>query len=200
MLVNIGTGSQISVLSDSWFEGPGIEARPLTADSYLLVGAALCGGAAYAALEHFFREYAAAAGGKDQPQYGIMQSFLTAPRGSAQDWQIRTTFSGTRENPKDTGSVTGIRLDNFHPAAMIRGVLNGMVRELHDLYRVIQSGTGITRTRLIASGNGIRKNSALQDILQECFGMKPAIEQHEEEAAFGAALFAHSALSQNESA
>ena len=57
ILVNIGTGSQISVLSHSFFQGKGIEARPFTADSYLLAGAALCGGSAYAALERFFREY-----------------------------------------------------------------------------------------------------------------------------------------------
>lgn len=194
ILVNIGTGSQISVLSDTCFEGPGIEARPFTADSYLLVGAALCGGAAYAGLERFFREYAVAAGGKDQPQYEIMQRFLAEPWDRTRDWQVRTTFSGTRENPADTGSVTGIRLDNFRPASLIRGVLNGMAQELYDLYRVIQSGTGIARTRLVASGNGVRKNSALQDILQERFGMKPETGQPEEEAAFGAALFAHSAL------
>lgn len=111
MLVNIGTGSQISVLSDSWFEGPGIEARPLTADSYLLVGAALCGGAAYAALEHFFREYAAAAGGKDQPQYGIMQSFLTAPRGSAQDYKDYLF--------RHAGKSQRHRLRNRHPAGQL---------------------------------------------------------------------------------
>ena len=198
VLVNIGTGSQISVLSDTCFESSGIEARPFTADSYLLVGAALCGGAAYAALERFFREYAVAAGGKDQPQYDIMQEFLTEPHDPAQNWLVRTAFLGTRENPEDTGSITGIRLDNFRPAALIRGVLNGMAQELYDLYRIIQQGVGISCTRLIASGNGVRKNSALQDILQERFGMKPEIEQHEEEAAFGAALFAHSALSQNE--
>lgn len=200
VLVNIGTGSQISVLSGTCFESSGIEARPFTADSYLLVGAALCGGAAYAALERFFREYAIAAGGKDQPQYDIMQAFLAEPHDSTQDWQVRTAFSGTRENPEDSGSMTGIRLDNFHPAALIRGVLSGMAQELYDLYRVIWQGTGISCARLVASGNGVRKNSALQDILQERFEMRLEIEPHEEEAAFGAALFAHSALSPNESA
>lgn len=54
VLVNVGTGSQISVLTDSYCEIPGVETRPLTKDFYLLVGAAICGGSAYAALESFF--------------------------------------------------------------------------------------------------------------------------------------------------
>lgn len=194
-LVNIGTGSQISVLSHAHFQGKGIEARPFTADSYLLVGAALCGGSAYAALERFFREYAVAAGGADMPQYGIMQKLLEGLANPAGSWTVRTSFLGTRENPDETGSVSGIRLDNFRPAALIRGVLSGMAEELYGLYRIIQSEAGLSPTRLMASGNGVRKNTALQDILQARFGMPIAIVEHQEEAAYGAAVAATAFLS-----
>lgn len=44
LLVNIGTGGQISVLSDQYFAEDGIEARPFLDGKYLLVGASLCGG------------------------------------------------------------------------------------------------------------------------------------------------------------
>ena len=44
VLLNMGTGGQISVLSDKIFEDKGIETRPITEDKYLLVGASLCGG------------------------------------------------------------------------------------------------------------------------------------------------------------
>lgn len=57
-------------------------------------------------------------------------------------WQVRTTFAGTRSNPQDSGSITGIRTGNFHPAAMIRGVLNEMAEELYELYELIETGTG----------------------------------------------------------
>lgn len=194
VLVNIGTGSQISVLSHSFFQGKGIEARPFTADCYLLAGAALCGGCAYAALERFFREYTVAAGGADVPQYDIMKELLDGQGDSEESWTVRTTFLGTRENPDETGSVSGLRLDNFRPAALIRGVLNGMAEELYGLYQTIQSETGLSPARLIASGNGVRKNSTLQDILKARFGMPLTIVAHEEEAAYGAAMTAASLM------
>ena len=189
-LVNIGTGSQISVLSHTCFQGEGIEARPFTGDSYLLVGAALCGGSAYAALERFFREYAAAAGGADVPQYDVMRELLDRQEDTDESWTVRTAFLGTRENPRETGSVSGIRLNNFRPAALIRGVLDGMAQELYGLYHTIQTGTGLSPARLMASGNGVRRNPALRDILRARFGMPLAVVAHQEEAAYGAAAAA----------
>ena len=199
VLVNIGTGSQISVLSHSFFQGKGIEARPFTADSYLLAGAALCGGSAYAALERFFREYVVAAGGADMPQYDIMKELLDRQGDPEESWSVHTTFLGTRESPEETGSASGIRLDNFHPAALIRGVLNGMAEELYGLYRIVQSETALSPARLIASGNGVRKNGALQNILRNRFGMPLTIVAHQEEAAYGAALTAASLMKGNNS-
>ncbi len=199
VLVNIGTGSQISVLSHSFFQGKGIEARPFTADSYLLAGAALCGGSAYAALERFFREYVVAAGGADMPQYDIMKELLDRQGDPEESWSVHTTFLGTRENPEETGSASGIRLDNFRPAALIRGVLNGMAEELYGLYRIVQSETALSPARLIASGNGVRKNGALQNILRNRFGMPLTIVAHQEEAAYGAALTAASLMKGNNS-
>lgn len=195
-LVNVGTGSQISVLSHTCFQGKGIEARPFTADSYLLVGAALCGGSAYAALERFFREYAVAAGGADKPQYDVMRELLDRQEDTDESWTVRTAFLGTRENPRETGSVSGIRLDNFRPAALIRGVLDGMAQELYGLYRVIRAETGLSPARLTASGNGVRRNPALRDILRARFGMPLAVVAHREEAAYGAAAAAVSMLSE----
>ena len=190
VLVNVGTGSQISVLSDSYYELPGIEARPLTKELYLLVGAAICGGAAYAALEQFFREYAVAAGASDVPQFDVMKKILEQQPAPEETWKIRTTFMGTRENPNETGSIFGIRMDNFHPVSMIYGVLVGMAEELYSLYKTIEIGAGIKKNKLLASGNGVRKNVFLQRILQECFNMSLKVEQGEEEAAVGAAICA----------
>lgn len=50
--MNMGTGGQISVLTDQYFETEGIEAS-ISWGKYLLVGASLCGGKAYALLENF---------------------------------------------------------------------------------------------------------------------------------------------------
>ena len=87
-------------------------------------------------------------------------------------------------------------MTNFHPAAMIRGVLNGMAEELYNLYRAMETGAGITKTKLLASGNGVRRNVFLQSILGDYFGMPLEVEQGEEEAAVGAAISASVAAGQ----
>lgn len=194
VLVNVGTGAQISVLSHHHYEGHGIEARPLSKDSYLLVGATICGGAAYAALEQFFRSYAAAAGAPDTPQFEVMNGLLEQQADPTQAWTVKTTFLGTRENPSDTGSISDIRIANFHPAALIRGTLNGMAKELYDLYCVLREHAGISRSKLVAAGNGVRRNEHLQSILSDLFALPITVEQDEEEAAFGAAISAQSMM------
>lgn len=192
VLANLGTGGQISVWSPHAFAASGIEARPFLMGGFLLVGATLCGGAAYAALEGFLREYAVAAGAPDVPQYDVMASLL---EGASQEaWQVKTTFAGTRENPLETGGIQGIRVDNFHPASLIRGVLNGMAEELFQLYQVICQGTGSSRGSLVCSGNGVRRNPALRRALEERFQMPLAMVDTQEEAAFGAAVSALAAV------
>ena len=115
-----------------------------------------------------------------------MRELLDRQEDTDESWTVRTSFLGTRENPRETGSVSGIRLDNFRPAALIRGVLDGMAQELYGLYHTIQTGTGLSPARLMASGNGVRRNPALR----ARFGMPLAVVAHQEEAAYGAAAAA----------
>ena len=65
-----------------------------------------------------------------------------------------------------------------------------MAQELYGLYHTIQTGTGLSPARLMASGNGVRRNPALRDILRARFGMPLAVVAHQEEAAYGAAAAA----------
>ena len=53
------------------------------------------------------------------------------------------------------------------------------------MYRMMN----VTRTGIVGSGNGIRKNAKLMEVLEERFGEKLKIPAHKEEAAYGAALF-----------
>ena len=50
--------------------------------------------------------------------------------------------------------------------------------------------TGKKATRLVGSGNGIRRNPLMQELAEEMFGMKMEIPVCQEEAAYGAALHA----------
>ena len=72
---------------------------------------------------------------------------------------------------------------------------------LFELYKLIETGTGSRKTKLIASGNAVRKNSIFQQILAERFHMPLTIGQNEEEAAYGAslcALYSSGQLSKNQ--
>lgn len=187
VLVNMGTGGQISVLSDTYFTAKGIEARPFVKGHYLLAGSSLCGGRAYALLEHFFRSYAEAAGLTGVDHYSVMGKILDE-KNDGEKLKVNTTFSGTREKPEKRGSIKNIGTENFTPKALIGGVLEGMAEELYKMYRKIEKGLAGPKTRMVASGNGIRKNRHLQEVMSEKFGMGLELAKREEEAAYGAAV------------
>lgn len=187
LLVNMGTGGQISLFSDQYFEAPGIEARPFVKDKYLLVGSSLCGGRAYAILENFFRSYVKAIGAGDSPQYDTMAKLARGGLTQEDPMQVVTMFNGTRVNPEIRGSISNLSGDNFTPEGLIAGVLRGSARELYDMYMQIYEGTGIRIEHLIASGNGLRKNKVLQEIFSSMFNAKLSLAPFEEEAACGAA-------------
>lgn len=193
LLVNVGTGGQISMMSDHCIRIPGIETRPFNKGTYLLVGASLCGGRAYAVLEKFFRMYAAALNGKETPQYDVMAKL--AEKRKAGGLHVSTLFQGTRQKPEERGSITNICEENFTPENLIYGVLTGMAEELFAMYQKIYEETGIRAERLVASGNGLRKNPILQDIFSEMFKAELKMAAFEEEAASGAALSAAEAVS-----
>ena len=99
---------------------------------------------------------------------------------------VKTTFCGIRADPSVRGEITGIREDNLTPEALSAGVLYGIAEELQGMYQTMPGGhiRGI-----IASGNGIRKNAVLQEIVADVFGMPVQISTYIEEAACGAAIF-----------
>lgn len=190
VLLNVGTGSQISVGTENYHACNGsIELRPCIGGTSLLVGSGLCGGRAYAMLEDFYREIT----GSTESLYGVMEKQAREFResfGVKDAWKIKTTFSGTRSNPKEKGSIQNIGVENFHPGAMTLGMIQGMLEELHEMYRAMCEKTGKKATRFVGSGNGIRKNPLMRELAEEMFGMKMEIPVCQEEAAYGAAIHA----------
>ena len=183
-LVNIGTGSQISIWTDTRKDIPGLEVRPFPYGGYLLVGASLCGGRAYAILENFFRTFT----GSDSC-YARMAEILDATDTLEDTPTVKTTFAGTRLDPTITGSILGITEDNFTPAHMISGFLHGIAGELAELYHAC----GESRP-LVGSGNGLRKNSHLCRAVEQEFRSTLTLSSCQEEAAVGAALYARTIL------
>lgn len=194
VLLNIGTGSQVSVVTDQYVESSGtIEIRPLEEGSYLLVGSSLCGGRAYALLEQFYREMTGDTQECYSRMYAQAEDFLEK-YGLETAWKVRTTFSGSRDCPDEKGSISGISTENFHPGALTVGMIMGILEELYMQYKNMCTLTGKRASRLVGSGNGLRKNLLMQRLAEELFGMEMTIPVYEEEAACGAALCAKSFL------
>ena len=185
ILVNIGTGSQVSVITDAPKDLSDGETRPLNGNKFILVGAPLCGGRSFALLHKFFCECAEIFGGNKADVYKHMDSVAEISP-DEHSLTIDTRFCGTRKNPGITGSVSGITESNFNVAELTRGFLYGMANELYTLF----NGFATEGAMLVSSGNAIRKSVVLRHYLEELFCMKLHVPAHTEEASFGAAIFA----------
>lgn len=188
VLINIGTGSQVSLITDALYADGNIELRPLYNTKNLLVGAPLCGGRSFALLHRFFKDCAALLGGDTDNVYKMMDTV------AEQDLKnhpiaVDTRFCGTRRNPDIRGSVSEISEENFTPANLTRGFLWGMSEELFTLYSEMCEVSSKKAVRMVASGNAVRKSLALREYLKERFSLSLDIPAHKEEAAYGAALF-----------
>lgn len=191
VLVNMGTGGQISALAKRPVPSPDMEVRPFVDGDYLLVGSPLCSGRAYALLEKFIRECAKMAGAQVDSVYDQMNALAGVQY--AHPLKVRTTFSGKRSDPSLRGAIENLGEENFTPGHFARGVLEGMTEEMFELYQVMKPHLDPRADRLVASGNAVRLNPVLRDVLAQRFGMPVSMPDTREEAACGAAVFAEMA-------
>ncbi|WP_310833181.1 sedoheptulokinase [Paenibacillus pedocola] len=192
VLLNIGTGSQLSVLlPDAEYQLAGMEIRPFPGGGRLVVGAALSGGKSYVLLEHFFRELITAYTGEAPGKlYSFMEQLLSDGETAGTELTVNTQFLGTRTDPEVRGSIGQISLDNFTPARLAHGFLQGMIDELYAFYTTLTSLTGNVYKYAIGSGNALRANAVLCAKAQSTFKLPLALSHSPEEAAVGAALYA----------
>jgi len=191
VLLNIGTGSQISVHADTFRTAEGIDTRPFPGGGYLLVGASLSGGKSYALLERFFRETLRAFAGYDGPNlYETMNRLADEAIAEETALQVNTQFFGTRQDPLKRGSIGGIGPDNWTPRHLVRGFLEGMIDELFRYYEAFPPSVKERVSTLVASGNGVRRNGALRRMLERRFGLPLVLPDGLEEASRGAAICA----------
>jgi len=202
VLVNIGTGSQLSVYSrEPASPGGGWERRPFPGGGYLLVYAALGGGKSYAMLERFYREVVRvfAATKTEEPQAGALYARMNGlaldalTRGLALP-QVDARFFGSRESPQAKGLIDGIDEDDWTVGQLTAGWLSGILDELLGAMGRIPGELAAALHTVVGSGNGIRANPAMQLLLREMSGLPLLLPEAREEAAFGAAIHAAAAV------
>jgi len=186
--INIGTGSQISLCCESTSNVHSeIEIRPHLNGKYIKCYSALCGGLSYSLMEKFIRRIVNVATGNDFSQYNTMDQLIRESLPGNNAPIVEPYFCGTRINANLVGSINCITTKNFDPGSFIIGILRGIVRELYEKYLLI---TNDKCTTIVATGNAVRKNSHLVNIIAETFGCKVQISDYSEEAAIGAAIHA----------
>jgi len=189
-VLNLGTGGQISIPQNDYKFVETFETRPMPFGGFILVGASLCGGLTYRYLQKFIQATVKEFAGtepSDEEIYSRMNSIAEQTPEGALGISVDTRFSGTRLNPNLRGSISGIGVENFTVANLTRGFVEGMVRELADM----ASDAGIKDfTRIIASGNAVRRNRVVSKVIESIFGLPCYVSSNREEAALGAAYAA----------
>lgn len=187
VLINIGTGSQISAVSEYCEVSGDIEIRPLIEGKYLICASALCGGYAYSMVESFFRSYILSIGMENISQYKVINGLAkTAYENGEGGLDIDVSFFGKRSNPNLRGSIKRIDSQNFTPSNLVLGVLKGMCNELYELYGLFPQ----KKNKAVASGGTVKKNEVLKSLIGDTFNMSVYTSKVGEETATGVSLFA----------
>lgn len=192
LLINMGTGGQISICTAEYSTVDALETRPFLDNCWLLVGASLCGGRSYALLESFFREVVKMVTGQQIHAYDAMAKVMDTAGPVSDIPRTITQFQGTRKDPAARASIHNISADNFTPRHFIYSIMQGMADELYAMYESYLASGGSAPAVMIGSGNALRKNPHLCRIFEDTFGMPLILSQNEEEAACGAAIYAAS--------
>lgn len=188
LLINLGTGGQMSVATRSFTSLAQLETRPLMPGYWLLVGSSLCGGRAYRLLAEFYRDIGQKVFGTtlELPAiYKAMGQLVVPDEGPA----FTPSFAGSRQDPTCRAAVTGLDLGNFTPEHLTNALIQGMVGELVDYYRLAMQA-GVSARRVVGAGNCVQRNEAVrQEIVRQTF-LPLEISAQKEEAGVGAAKVA----------
>ncbi len=193
VLVNVGTGSQVSFITESVKPVKTGEIRPLTDDKYIFVGSSLCGGRAYAILKNFFSLCADMLNGSKDNLYLKMDSLSEDVFNITDELIVNCEFCGSRENPSKRGFIENIGINNLTPQNLICGVLKGVSSELKNMFLSADFLLTFKPEELVCSGNGLRKSAIWREIFKRDFKLDTNLPKYSEEASIGACIFAAAA-------
>lgn len=185
MVLNLGTGGQVSIPCETAEYRGGFETRPMPCGGFIHVGASLCGGWSYAYLKDFCRDALKKIAGLELSDGKIYAKLneLAAARNDAGGLCVDTRFAGVRGDDTIRGSISGIDAHNFTIGNLSLGFMEGVVRDLFNMACPLLGDID----SVVASGNGIRKNPLMPELIEKIFGKKIVASTFEEEAAVGAA-------------
>lgn len=195
LLINIGTGGQIVWRTPTFQRVAGMDTRYLPSvcperdSEFMLVGAGLCGGDAFAWINRTIRQWLQAFG-VEQSEDMVWQQLAQHIDDLTDDIRPITCepfFAGTRPDPQRRAVFTDVGLTNFTPANVARSILQGIAETMYGVY---ESATIRPEplTRIVMSGNASRQNPLLVNAVATRFGVPTTVSACHEEAATGAAM------------
>lgn len=191
VLMNLGTGGQMSTTIDRFVYQAPLETRPFVDGRWLMVGASLCGGRAYQVLESFYRQLAGDLFKLPLTDhlYERMNKLAAMAADDCDGLCVSTLFEGSRLHPEERGAISGITTANLTPANLTRAVIQGMTDELLGFYDIARQA-GAQPTILCGAGNAVRRNPIVSSEMTRRMALPLTLPAHAEEAAVGAALAA----------
>lgn len=188
--VTVGTGGQINWPIDRFRRQLPMDTRYLPDGRYLLVGAGIIGGATYAWVNDAVRSWLEAFGitADRQEVYARLNQLAQEVIDDQDALACEPFFRGTRFEPLRRGVIRNVGVRNFTPGHLAVAVCRGMADTFHGLLAASHGGQAPAVQRIIAGGNGIRRNAVLAKCLADRFGCPVLLPRHTETSAYGAAL------------
>ncbi len=196
LALTLGTGGQLAAVIAPQARlpatGPGLEYRPYVDDRRLAVSASLCGGRAFTWLVECVERWLTELGLPTPPRPQLYDQLIALGLGTQTSaLRVDTSFAGERHDTARRGSITEIGEANLSLGGLARatcaGVLEGM---LASFPKALLTG----RTRVVASGNAIRRSPLMQQVIKEHLQLELVVPNVLEEAATGAGLLAADSL------
>ncbi len=186
ILLNFGTGSQSMWETDRLIATEGTDIRYLQHGRFLACAPTLAGGEAYRIVTDFFCEAVKEFTGEPiSMEHARVVMDRLALESDSIGMILDPIFRGSKFR-EERASISGITGENFHPGALARALVEGMIEEVARPYFLRESR--MLHEGLVGAGGALRRNSALRDAAEKRFGRTLRLGTFEEEAAVGAAM------------
>lgn len=195
-VISLGTSGQITCYSDNLITVTGVETRPFLKNGFILSGASLCGGYAYALLKRFFNETITwLCGDIVETKTDIYKKLNEISPLNFDNFPIiKTLFFGTRVNPEMRASISGIDENNFSPQNLTAGIVVGIIEELKEFFDLFPEEIRKNILELYGSGSFFNKHPFVPVCCENIFSLPVKKTNCDEEGAFGATINAGIAL------
>ncbi len=191
LALTLGTGGQATVITagpiDAAALRPTCSYWPYPGNRTAIVAASLSGGAAWAWLVDSVVSWLDDLNVEGSSRDAIFERINALGLDAPSELVVQSHFLGERHDPSLRGSIDGLTRSNFSLGNVARGLARSIVLNLRAM---LPPEALEHRTRVVGSGNALRRTPLLQQMAEEVFGLPLTLVEGREEAATGAALLA----------